>query len=396
MLKDAWFLAVHDLKVMLRQKETLLWTFLMPFVFFYFIGTVTGGFGSSTPGTDSIAVRVGEDAGFLADELVQRMWDQGFAVHRPDDDVVEEGAEPPAPFENYARQLEIPAGFTGNVLAGVKQEILFRRNKPGLATDYDQFRLSRAVYTVLADVLSASNVVTGDGSALADLEAADVVAIREAPRALVLDVQQAGTLKRIPTGFEQAVPGTMVMFTLIILLTTGATTLLIERREGLLRRLASAPIRRGAVVLGKWTGKLALAVVQIGFAMLIGRFVFGVDWGPNLAAVCLVLLSYAALIAGLGLLLGNFARSEGQAVGFGVLTGNVFAALGGCWWPIEVTSPFMQKLALFLPTGWTMDAMHKLVSFGAPATSVLPHVAGMLFAALVVGQIAARVFRFQN
>jgi ABC-type multidrug transport system permease subunit len=55
----------------------------------------------------------------------------------------------------------------------------------------------------------------------------------------------------------------------------------------------------------------------------------------------------------------------------------------------------MQKLALLLPTGWAMDALHKLVSFGAPPSAVLPHLAVMLVAAVAAGWGATRVFRFQ-
>ena len=40
--RGAFFIAAADLRMMLRQRETLLWVFLMPIVFFYFIGTVTG------------------------------------------------------------------------------------------------------------------------------------------------------------------------------------------------------------------------------------------------------------------------------------------------------------------------------------------------------------------
>jgi len=50
---------------------------------------------------------------------------------------------------------------------------------------------------------------------------------------------------------------------------------------------------------------------------------------------------------------------------------------------------------MFLPTGWAMDALHELVSFGGEASSVLPHVLGMFAGALVLGKVAARVFRFQ-
>jgi hypothetical protein len=55
----------------------------------------------------------------------------------------------------------------------------------------------------------------------------------------------------------------------------------------------------------------------------------------------------------------------------------------------------MQSLALALPTGWTMDALHKLVSFGyAPGTAV-PHVAALAVAALAAGWGAAKIFRYQ-
>ena len=148
-------------------------------------------------------------------------------------------------------------------------------------------------------------------------------------------------------------------------------------------------------MLGKWVARVALAAVQVSFAMALGRYVFGVRWGDGLPMLACVLLAYAGLLASLALLLGSFARSEGQAIGLSVLATNVFAALGGCWWPIEVTPRFMQKLALFLPTGWTMDAIHKLVSFGAPASAALPHALGMGLGALALGALAARFFRFQ-
>jgi ABC-type multidrug transport system permease subunit len=80
---------------------------------------------------------------------------------------------------------------------------------------------------------------------------------------------------------------------------------------------------------------------------------------------------------------------------FGVLGANVLAALGGCWWPIEITPVWMQGLARFLPTGTAMDALHRLVSFGSPATAALPHTIALVLGALVLGWLAVRIFRFQ-
>ena len=58
MWRDARFIAGRDLAIMLRTRETILWTFVMPVVFFYFMGTVTADFGGSDPGDpDPIALR---------------------------------------------------------------------------------------------------------------------------------------------------------------------------------------------------------------------------------------------------------------------------------------------------------------------------------------------------
>lgn len=389
-LSDALLIARHDLKVFLRQKETLLWTFLMPVVFFYFIGTVTQGFGPSGQGEEVLAVRTPPDAGFLAQEVEARLAQQGFTLTHPDQDPAAE-----TPFDEAERRLALPAGFTAGVLAGEPQEVRFKQSEEGISGGYDAFRVQRAVYTVLADLIAAANPAGAEARGAAQVTAADLSALHARPRALTLSVSQAGRRKTIPTGFEQAVPGCLVMFTMVVLLTTGASGLLVERRQGLLLRLASAPMRRGAVVLGKWGGRLALAVVQVSFALALGRYAFGVHWGDNLPMLGLVLLAYGSLLAALALLVGNYAKTEGQAVGLSVLATNVLAALGGCWWPIEITPPAMQKLALFLPTGWAMDAIHKLVSFDAPASSALPHVLGMGLLAAVLGVISARVFRFR-
>jgi len=61
----------------------------------------------------------------------------------------------------------------------------------------------------------------------------------------------------------------------------------------------------------------------------------------------------------------------------------------------EITPGWMQTLQLFLPTGWAMDGLHELVSFGAAPTAVLPHVCGMLFCTLVLFVLASRLFRFE-
>jgi ABC-type Na+ efflux pump permease subunit len=343
------------------------WTFAMPVIFFYFIGTITGG-NSSPDGRDTLAMSIPADAGFLADRLAERLTDRDYRVVR---------TQTSAEFLSYGRRLEIPAGFTGAILAGHPMKVRFTRTGEELDTTFDQVRIARAVYTLLADLPAIRS-----GAATP-------------PRTLTLDVRSAGKRVKAPTGFEQSVPGTMVMFTLLVLFTSGAVTLTMERRLGILRRLASSPMSRGAVVLGKWGARMIVGAIQIAFAMLAGSILFHVSWGPNLASVVVILLAYGALAAALAMLLGNLGQTEGQVIGLGVILSNVMAGLGGCWWPIEITPLWAQKMALFLPTGLTMNALHKLVNFGAPPAAVAPHLAALAAAAGLALYALSRTFRFQ-
>jgi ABC-2 type transport system permease protein len=371
-LKDVFFLISSDLSHLLRRRETLLWTFVMPIIFFYFIGNISGGFGRMDA-PDPIAVAVSPDAGFLAAELAHRLEQRNFRVI---DD------------ENYFRLIRIPAGFTDSVLAGKPVQLEYIRHGSGINSDYEETRIRRAIFGLSGDVIAIqAKGLTPSPQTFADLA--------RRPREISLAVSSAGKRKIAPIGFEQAVPGMLVMFTMLVLLNAGGVTILTERRLGILRRLASAPMSRAAVVAGKWGARVSLGLIQILVAMAAGTLLFRVHWGDHVLAIFLVLAAYAGMIAVFGLLAGNAARSDGQVIGLGVVLSNVMAALGGCWWPIEITPPWAQKLALVFPTGWAMNALHKLMNFGDSPISVLPNVAAFLGVGLIAAWVLARKFRFE-
>lgn len=377
------FIAWHDVRYQLRQSSTLLWLLVMPPVFFYFIGTVTGGFRSGA--ADGAATRIVVAAaapGFLKDQIELRLRDNGFepiwvGTVTPD----EEGNLP-------IRVLTLGGNLSEQVLAGEQVTASYDTKASALSRDYEVIRIQRSLYTVLADI------VVANANAEETLSGEALEALNNQERIWQLDVSTAGQRQEIPTGFEQSIPGILVMFTLLVLLTSGASMLVIERRQGLLRRLASAPMSRAEVVAGKWGGRMVLAAVQIGVALLVGTALFRMVWGPDLAMIMIVLAAWAAFCASAGLLLGSLATTEGQASGLGVLFANALAALGGCWWPIEITPAWMQFLQKLLPTGWTMDALHKLISFQAGAASALPNVVALLVGSLLVGMLAVNRFRY--
>lgn len=378
MFKNAWFIASKDVIFQLKERSTLIWLFVMPLIFFYFIGTVTGGGGGIFNQTTALSVQ-SQDDGFLAQALVERLGSNNFDISL--NEAITKGEAPD-------QQLVIPPGFTDAILNGTPSTVNFIAQQAGPSLDFDTLKATRAVYTLLADLV----VLNEKGESITP-EAFEQ--LESLPRPIALTVTTGGQRQEIPSGFEQAIPGTMVLFTLLILLTTGSVTLFIEREQGKLRRLAATPITRGSIVIGKWGGKMALGLVQIAFAMLAGSVVFGMNWGPDVGMVLLVMFCWGAFCASASILLANLGRNQGEVSGIGLMTSMMLAALGGAWWPIEVTPEWMQMLQKFLPSGWTMDAMHKLISFEAGAMSVLPHLAALLVGAWIIAWLGTRRFKFQ-
>lgn len=383
-MRQTLFIAWNDAKMQLRQGSTLVWVFVMPPIFFYFIGTVTGGFaGGVSGGPATPIVVVAESPGFLQEQISLRLRENDFAPEWVTEIIVAAGEEPPL------RTLTFAANLSDQVNAGDEIAVSFETGASALTREFEIIRIQRSLYTALADI------VVADTNSEDELSAADLLALNAEPRIWQLDVSSAGQRLEIPSGFEQAIPGILVMFTLLVLLTSGGSLLVMERKQGLLRRLASAPISRSEVVGGKWGGRMVLAAVQVTVALGIGTMLFNMDWGPDLAMIIVILAAWAGFCASAGLLVGSIAKTEGQAGGLGVLVANALAALGGCWWPIEITPPWMQTLQKFMPTGWTMDALHKLISFQSGAASALPQLAIIVAATLVVAALAVKRFQYE-
>lgn len=387
MLKRAWFIARKDVLYTLRDRETIAWIFFMPAVFFWFIGTVTGGMGSGGGGSAPIALvsdssgEEGDEADVLVEALADRLTERELKVSH------HTTAELDAGTVGLPRVI-VPAGWTEAVLAGEAQDLVLEREDRGNSSVYTDIKVNRAVYTLVADLAAlAAEETAVETEGIAELHARE--------RAFSLEVRPVGKRREIPSGYEQTIPGILVMFTLLALLTGGATFMVVERKQGVLKRLAAAPLTRGEIVLGKWFGKMFLGLIQIAVAMTIGTLGFGMDWGPDFGMIAVVLVAWAALCASLGLVAGSLANHEGTAVGIGVLISNSFAALGGCWWPIEITPDWMQGIANLLPTGWTMNALHQLISFQSGPSGAFPWLFLLIGGAFGLGLLAVRVFRYE-
>jgi len=173
---------------------------------------------------------------------------------------------------------------------------------------------------------------------------------------------------------------------------TSAASLIETRRLGVARRMFATPTRAATIVAGEALGRVAIAVVQ-GLVIMLGAAVlFGVSWGDP-AAAALLMLAFATVAGGAGMVLGSLATNVQQSTAVGLLAGLGISALGGSMMPLEFFSPTMLTVAHLTPHAWAADGFATLVRRDGTVLDVLPQL-GVLaaFAAglFVLGSWALR------
>jgi len=390
MLKNIMFIAKKDFVYSLKEKTLLLWLFIMPIVFFGFIGSTTGGFsGNSDNSVTNIALweHSPNDVNVipLAKQIVYRLEQENFNVVVFNS--INDKEQRKHHFENYSRRLWLPDNLQQKFDSGEQIEVTFASKAEGLTQNRDQFSIEKALYQTLGDVLLHNKM--SEKSKDINFET-----INQLQKNISLDVSSAGEKLNIPSGFNQAVPGVLVMFIMMIALSSGALSLFLERQSGVLKRLAATPLSNSEIIMGKWLGKLFITVLQLLYGMIIGWLLFKIHWGDHLLIIIVILMLWAAFNSALAVLLGSFAVSEGQVSAIATISSLLLAALGGCWWPIEITPEWMQSLANFLPTGWIMDALHKLMYFGAGVGDIALHVTAMVLISMIALIMAFNKFKY--
>jgi ABC-type multidrug transport system permease subunit len=366
-----------DLRLFLKHKSAYVWLFIVPLAFVYFMGFANRGSGDPYNRTPPVLIE-NEDTNFLGriflDELSsQKMW-----------------LLSPTNRESAARVVRIPADFTGKILSQQQCKVrLLKRNASGEAdAALIEVRLVRALIAMNGHLLEAATATNTPGT-ISESKLREIMA---APDPVSLNARFAGR-KPVPSGFNFSLPGNLVMYLMMNLLIFGGATVAAERRNGVIKRLMVHPVTHLEIVMGKIYGLMLLGLVQILFFLAIGRFLFHVNLGANLPAVALTLILFAWVAGSLGVLVGSLVAAHDRVNGICVLASLLMAALGGCWWPLEIGPPTLKTIALCLPTGWALQALHQLISFGSDFSAVLTPLAVLLVFGAAANVLAARFFK---
>jgi ABC-2 type transport system permease protein len=394
-------LAYKDLSQILRDWKSGLFLLVMPLLFTLFFGFVFGAGSNPKPEVDPrlpVGV-IDQDHGSLAASLETLLEDS--EVIRPVILNVEEAQQASQMIEDgdLVAAVIIPSGYTTQLLSDQPStlEVIADIHQPAGQT------ASRALETVTGRLLGAveaahisknasqqSNVDDNLAQAISAWdEPALTVTIEKATGAVAKDEPVASS-----GGFAQASSGMMVQFSIFGLI-TSAMVLVLERKSGTLQRLLSTPILRTEVIAGHVLAMFCIVFLQQLILVLVGQFIFGVDYMRQPLAILLMITVLSLWAASLGLLISAISRKEDQVITLSLIAMFIFAAMGGAWFPLEVAGKAFAALGHLMPTAWAMDGFQNILMRGLEFPSVLMPAGILLVYAAAFFGLAIWRFRFE-
>jgi ABC-2 type transport system permease protein len=372
-----------ELTRLLRDRSNLFFVFAFPLLLVIFIGAQFAG------GQETRLGFVGDDADPATSELRAELDAvDGIVVDTFDDvealaDDVDRG--------RLSAGIVVPAGY-GDALEAVEPiEVVFIGRPDATAGS-----LQALVVAVLAEQAQAgmAALLLADARVLVGEDPGEVSSLREAALELAAStprIEVTATAVGVDElaeefaglgQFDLGASSQLFLFTFLTSL-AGSGALIQTRRYGVARRMLSTPTSVTTVLVGTAGGRLAIALFQALYIIVVTRVVFDVNWGDPLATTAVVLL-FCIVAAAAAMVVGSVFSNDSQASGAGVGLGLGLAALGGSMVPIELYPETVARVARFTPHAWANEAMAELVRRDGTIVDIVPQLTALAAFAVVL------------
>jgi ABC-2 type transport system permease protein len=164
------------------------------------------------------------------------------------------------------------------------------------------------------------------------------------------------------------------------------------RERGMLRRMATTPMRPSRLLLAQLVVYLGISLATVVLLLAIGRFRFGVALPKQAAAFALsFLLSLLAMFA-VGLLVAALAPSGRGANAIGSVLFFPMLFFAGLWLPRAGMPAVLRQISDFTPLGAGVQSLQNAAAGSWPQPL---HLAVMMGWAVAAGLAAVKLFRWE-
>jgi ABC-2 type transport system permease protein len=350
----ALVMAASTLRRLARDRLAMFFIVLLPVVIILVVGLAFGDAGS-----ERLPVGVADlGAGRLGSELRAELEASPALEPRgfTDADALRKAVRRGV----VAAGVVLPAGYDQTLRSGGRAEVTFVVDQSRPAPAPVRSAVAAVVARQGAEVRAAAFAAEQAGVPF-DTALARARALAEGQEQVRVEAPTVGGgADALPDGFNYTAPANLVLFVFITSM-AAAAGLIEARRLGVTRRLLATPTTASTILFGEALGRFAIALLQAAIIFGVGWLLFGVDWGAPPAAFLLI-VAFALVATGVGMLLGAVLRNAEQATSIGPPVGIALGMLGGCMWPLAIVPAPMRAFGHLFPHAWAMDGFIALIA----------------------------------
>lgn len=336
-------LFVADLKMIVRNKQSLFWAILFPIIF----ATVFGLFRFDDIGEAEVAV---------------------FG----------------------------PTETRASIEAAVAEQ-----PKLELVHDYETIAEARAA--LADDELSFALVSDGSGpvellfnEATADRNSVFIPLVERAFSEPTTRLERVGVAGISVQYYDFVLPGLVGMAVMTYGIIGLAGMVAQYRGQRILKRIRATPLAPSMFIAGIVLAHLVLALVQSAIVMAWGTLVFGGNIRGSIAAIFFIVLLGNLTFLNIGFMVASRVESTEAASGFGNAIAMPMMFFSGVFFPTAGLPWILPQLTSILPLSPMIEAIRDISITGAAITEHLGELAQLAGWAVVTFLVASRVFRFER
>lgn len=373
-MRKIWFIAWHDLFLMVRDKVFFFWTLVFPLIFIFIFGTL---FKSGSQTSTAALTILNKDKGHWGAYFIEK-------IESPTIEITEVKTEP----ANYNRILIIPEDFSNHIETQTPQRLILKKNEG--ASNEASAQVETKIIQAIAKLITELIVNR-------DIPVRELFAQKRPFRDIITLHTHfpEGTITTKPSGFDHVIPGTIVHFIMMMVLIYGGVTVMEDRKRGILSRVLYSAVSIPMLWGSKFIARLLMGILQALILIVTGLLFFRLNIGSyGLTAV--IVLAFSICMAAFSIFIGSVCKKEDIIIGISILFANIFAALGGCWWPIEIVPPLFRTAGMISPAYWAMDAFHQDIFFHKGFADILVNILVLLLWAIFFTFLAVKYFKIKE
>jgi ABC-2 type transport system permease protein len=396
----AFFIALKDLRIVMRDKKALMLLILMPAVIIFILGSALGGVMNEDYSVKKFSIAVvNKDDGIMSqifiNEILRNEMSKMFNTFVVDKNKGEEMLKDkkiPSVIiipENFSNDVDSGKQVSLTVKSGLENKIKTNIVKAVAGGFAQNLSLNYgAAYSILG-VVDKNKVPINISSQSGVSKATALMSeIQKKIGSQMIKFTSSDQEKQKTTTAMQYYSSAMLVMFLLFGANMGTKTIVEERENKTLGRVMSTRVNRFSLITGKTIGLIFICLAQALVLIVFTGLIYGADWG-NIPGVIIVTLCSVFAASGFGVLVAAVSKTSKMADGLGMLFIQLSTMLSGGMVPLPAS---MKTLSMCTLNWWAHQSYIDLM-VGSGVLAVLPYCGVLVAIGVVLLGIGVAMFK---